>query len=119
MYDIEVIDGHNYAVISDGSPAYEFLKAMNSKLVMKKLASEPGEAIFLAPSEMAVLNRRFKKADYARLMHVDLIAYDCKPHWDPVTGIMSQPERYSFTEFGLEIMRDLKANGGDIEICLN
>lgn len=117
MYDIEVIEGRNYAVISEGSPAYEFLKAMNSKLVMKKLASEPGEEIFLTIGEMVRLNSTFKRADYKRLTDVDLIKYNIHRDWSGMQ--VTEIDQYSFTEFGLEIMKDLKTYGGDIEIRLN
>ena len=117
MYDIEVIEGHNYAIISEGSPAYEFLKAMNSKLVMKKLASEPGEQISLSVGEMVRLNSSFKRADYKRLSDVDLIQYEMHRNWSGVH--FTEVEQYTFTEYGLEVMKDLKTYGGDIEIRLN
>lgn len=119
MYDIEVIDGRNYAVIEAGSSAYEFLKAMNSRLTMKKLASEPGEKIFLTVPEMASLNRAFKRADYPRLVHVGLIEYDRGRQWDPKMQNFSSVESYTFTEYGLEIMKDIKTYGEDVEIRLN
>lgn len=119
MYDIEVIDGSNYAVISEGSPAYEFLKAMNTKLVMKKLASEPGEEIFLTDKEVIPLCRGFRINDLKRLQTIGLIKYEQKWYWDhPVLGVAKE-ETYTFTTYGLDVMGFIKEHGGDVEIQLN
>jgi hypothetical protein len=118
MYDIEVIDGHNYAVICEGSPAHTFLKAMNSKLVMKKLAAEPGEKTVLTVSEVAKLCKGFQVKDLKRLQDVGLIEYSWDYVWDSTT-ITGKRELYTFTDYGLEVMKYLKTEGGDIEIRLN
>jgi len=119
MYDIEVIDGHNYAIISEGSPSYEFLKAMNAKLVMKKLASEPGEKIYLTAMETAQLCRGFQRKDLKRLVDVDLIEYDRERVFEVSTSTFHYIESYTFTDYGLEVMKFIKAEGGDVEIRLN
>jgi len=119
MYDIEVIDGHNYAIINEGSPSYEFLKAMNAKLVMKKLASEPGEKIYLTASEVGQLCRGFQRKDLKRLMDVDLIEYDRERVFEVSTSTSYYEESYTFTDYGLEVMKFIKAEGGDVEIRLN
>lgn len=120
MYDIEVIDGRNYAVICEGSPAYEFLKVMNSKLVMKKLASEPGQKINLSVQEIAPLCKGFRVSDLKRLQDVDLIEYDWEYDWtEGMSQIRGRREFYTFTDYGLEVMKFIKAQGGDVEILLN
>lgn len=119
MYDIEVIDGRNFAVISEGSQTYEFLKAMNSKLVMKKLASEPGEKIALTVPEVVQLCKGFQRKDLKRLVDVDLIEWGRDRQWIEGTFSFRESETYTFTEYGLEVMKWLKDEGGDIEIPLN
>lgn len=119
MYDIEVIDGYNYAVISEGSATYDFLKAMNSKLVMKKLASEPGEKTTLTVSEVSQLCRGFQRKDLKRLVDVDLIEWVYDRRWIEGTCTFQSYETYSFTEYGLDVMKHIKEFGGDVEIRLN
>jgi len=115
VYDIEVIEGRSYAVIGEGTPAYMFLKSMNSRLTMKKLASEPGEEISLTLIEMAKLNTRFKQSDYKRLVDVDLVKHRLSYEWNGERHV--HVESYTFTDFGLEIMAAVKEEG-DIEIPL-
>ena len=120
MYDIEVIDGSNYAVICEGSPAHTFLKAMNSKLVMKKLASEPGEKTALTVQEIVPLCKGFRVADLKRLQDVGLIEYDFSYDWsNPNLSQAARIETYTFTPYGLDVMRQIKDEGGDVEIFLN
>jgi hypothetical protein len=119
MYDIEVIDGRNYAIICEDSSAHRFLKAMNSKLLMKKLSSEPGEEIFLTVQEVAPLCKGFKIESLNRLISIGLIEY--RHFWQdkrPVNDSFYK-STYHFTDFGLEIMKDLKEVGGDIEILIS
>lgn len=128
MYDIEVIDGSSYAVISVDSPAYAFLKSMNTALLMKKLASEAGQEIFLTKKEIAPLYQGFKIEALERLSRIGLIDYD-PMKWvvtpdqdhpdDWFSGTGSYQPVYSFTDFGLEIMAEIKESGEDIEIFLN
>jgi len=110
-----VIEGRSYAVIGEGTPAYMFLKSMNSRLTMKKLASEPGEEISLTLIEMAKLNTRFKQSDYKRLVDVDLVKHRLSYEWNGERHV--HVESYTFTDFGLEIMAAVKEEG-DIEIPL-
>jgi hypothetical protein len=120
MYDIEVIDGHSYGIISEGSDAYEFIKKMNSKLVMKKLASEPGDYTSLTTSEMVALRPGFTRQHFKRLMDVGLIRHDLDRKWDIMhPKYVRETDYYSFTEYGLEVIKHLKEHGGDIEIFLN
>lgn len=118
MYDIEVIDGHNYAIINEGSSTYEFLKTMNSRLVMKKLsAAEVQERIFLTTSEIAPLCKGFRVADLKRLVDVDLLE-----HIRTFVGTdvdLSFCYGYTFTDYGLEVLKWIKEEGGDVEIRLS
>jgi hypothetical protein len=116
MYDIEVIDGSNYAVISEGSPAYEFLKVMNSRLVMKKLASEPGQELFLTVREVAPICRGFRITELRRLEKIGLIKSGIDWNWSDDAPKPISMETYTFTPYGLDIMRHIKENGGDVEI---
>lgn len=111
MYDIEVIDNASYAVISEGSNTYEFLKAMNSKLVMKKLASAPDDKFrsCLTISEIAPLCKGFQRHDLKRLEQAGLLEIKFNLLW-------KDQETYTFTEYGLDVMKHLKEFGGDIEI---
>lgn len=119
MYDIEVIDGRSYAIIAEDTPAYDFLKAMNASLMMKKLASEAGSETFLTASEIAVLCKGFKRKDLRRLIDVGLLDYNLKRDFDLSSTTYSSYEKYSFTEYGLDVVKFLKENGGDVEIRLN
>jgi hypothetical protein len=119
MYDIEVIDGHSYAIICEGSNAYEFLKAMNSKLVMKKLASEPIEGqIYLTDKEILPLCRGFRLQDLKRLVDVDLLSWKRDRQFNITTGTFFYDQGYTFTDYGLEVMKYIKEKGGDVEIPL-
>lgn len=122
MYDIEVIDNRNYAVITAGSPAYEFLKAMNSKMVMKRLASEPGAPVGLTATEIAPLCKGFRVQDLKRLIDVDLLFYDTSlkavTNENGYTDVFNV-NLYTFTEYGLEIVDYIKRTGDDVEIRLN
>lgn len=111
VYDIEVINGKSYAVIEEGGKAYEFLKAMNSRLVMKKLVIEAGDDLFLSIHEIAPLCKGFARQDLKRLQDVGLIEI-----WP--TPLYRDTLNYTFTEYGLEVMKHLKEFGGDIEILL-
>ena len=83
---------------------------------MKKLASEPGSELFLTTSEMAQINSKMSRLDWKRLVQVGLVSYDAARDW---TGIAHTViEKYSFTELGLEIVKEIKEFGGDIELRL-
>ena len=116
MYDIEVIEGKSYAIIGEDTTSYNFIKSMNSRLTMKKLASEPGAELFLTPSEMAQINPRMNKIDWKRLVQVGLVSYDTERNWSGIAHTLT--EKYSFTELGLEIVKEIKEYGGDIELRL-
>lgn len=128
MYDIEVIDGRNYAVISEGSAAYRFLKAMNSALLLKKLSSDAGGDLFLTEKEIIPLCKDFRVQELQKLVRLDLISYN------PMTWIVSPDDSssdmmfsgtgsyqktYTFTSFGLEIMAEIKESDEDLEIPLS
>lgn len=117
MYDIEVIDGKSYAIITEDGLAYNFLKAMNTKLLMKKLCSQPGDQLFLTSREVALLCKGFAVKDLKRLTDIGLI--EQKSYWlgDDVM-YLERVVGYTFTDYGLEIAKDLKDHGGDIEIRL-
>lgn len=112
MYDIEVIEGHSYAIITQGSAAYVFLKAMNTKLLIKKLSAENLEdAGYLTVSEIAPMCRGFRIADLKRLQDVNLIEIE--------RSLLYRGNiRYKFTDYGLEIMKVVKDTNEDMEIPL-
>ena len=118
MYDIEVINGKSYAVIEEGGAAYEFLKAMNSRLVMKKLASAPGEDLYLTDKEILPLCRGFRIQDLKRLVDVDLISWTSNRHYNETTYRFEYDQGYTFTDYGLEVIKFIKDQGGDVEIRL-
>jgi hypothetical protein len=118
MYDIEVINGKSYAVIEEDSAAYEFLKAMNSALMLKKLGSETGAKIYLTVSEVIPLCKGFQIKDLRRLHDIGLLQYDFERYFDETSTIFKRREGYTFTDYGLEIVNHIREQGGDVEIRL-
>ncbi len=107
------------AVAQQFSDGYEFLKAMNSKLVMKKLSSEPIEGqIYLTDKEILPLCRGFRLQDLKRLVDVDLLSWKSNRRYQEVTGTFIYDQGYTFTDYGLEVMKYIKDKGGDVEIPL-
>ena len=114
MYDIEVIDGKSYAVITEDSPAYNFLKAFHTKLIMKKLSAETPDDLYLTRGEVSQLCKGFKVEELKRLIAIDLLGY--KSFWRGESDGAFRIEGYFSTEYGMEIAKDIKDFGGDIEI---
>lgn len=125
MYDIEVINDRTYAVIAEDSAAYRFLKAMNTALLMKKLSSDLTGDLYLTEKEIIPLCRDFRIQDLQKLIRLDLLAYNpmtwiVKPDPDSsdsmFTGTGSYQRTYTFTEYGLEVMAQIRESDEDIEI---
>jgi hypothetical protein len=118
MYDIEVIGDQSFAVISRESPAHEFLKAMNTKLVVKKLASEPGEEVWLTKEEVSRLLRGSRISDLQRLVDVGLLQVEHDVTWKAGMWQRQSVHYYGFTDFGLHVMARIRGDEEDVMIPL-
>lgn len=124
MLDVEVIGDRRYGVVEPGSRPFKLIKAVNSALVMKRLAAESGEKPKLSVEDLrnaarmagvACSEHDLKVLEAYRLIesNYEYGTYDFETGKSVGAGLF-----FSNTDLGVETLKQLKAGAEEILIPL-